>query len=96
MNRPPVLYKWQRLGPEDLHYYLREVWALVSERPGIPLRAIAAELNITVARVRMLVGLLKESGTLAAEPGISGQGTLRAAVPLLTARRGDDGHENGV
>ena len=75
-------YQWRQMNQQRLHDDLREVWAIVTERPGISTRAIGRELNTSHARARKLVSLLLESGTLITNIGT--RGTLRAPIPLLT------------
>ena len=75
------------MTPEErLHDELREVWALVTEQPGISLRAIAKELNVNLHRSRYLVGVLQASGNLT-KGAPSSCGTLWATVPMITMKR---------
>lgn len=76
-----------RLGPKSrvTRDEMREVWALVTEQPGISLRSIASELNITFSRAKTIVNWLLKSGTLTKGSGKVHK-TLRATVPLLTIR----------
>ncbi len=73
------------MDPQCLHDDLREVWALVTKRPGISLRVIAQELDVTVSRSKRLVDLLLQSGTLIRDTGKTG--TLRVSIPLITIER---------
>ena len=75
------------MTPEErLHYELRDLWALVTEQPGITLREIANELDVTLRRSRRLVNILLASGNLTKGPHYSGR-TLRATVPMITMKR---------
>ncbi len=76
-------YQWQQMNKQRLHNDLREVWALVTERPGISLRKIGEKLDMTHWHVRRLVKLLLKSGTLT-RGNKNECGTLRAPIPLLT------------
>lgn len=78
-------YQWQQTDEHRLHNDLREVWALVSEQPGISLRKIGENLDMTHWQVRRLVKLLTKSGTLT-QGGENECGTLRAPIPLITVR----------
>ncbi|KKL53858.1 hypothetical protein LCGC14_2271190 [marine sediment metagenome] len=78
-------YQWQQMNKQRLHDDLREVWALVTERPGISLRAIGEKLNVTHWRARKLVELLLKSGTLT-QGNKNECGTLRAPIPLITVQ----------
>ncbi|KKL71615.1 hypothetical protein LCGC14_2093110 [marine sediment metagenome] len=75
------------MTPEErLHNNLRDLWALVTERPGISLREIAKELNVNLGRSRRLVNILLASGNLTKGRHYSGR-TLRATVPMITMKR---------
>lgn len=76
-------HQWKQMNQQRLHDDLREVWALVTERPGISLRAIEKKLNIKHCRARKLVELLLKSGTLT-QGNKNECGTLRAPIPLIT------------
>ena len=66
---------------------LREVWALVSDKPGISVRQIGRTLGISHYRSRQLVDDLTIRGKLIkGEKGTLGK--LRAATPLLTLVKG--------
>ncbi len=71
------------MNQQRLHNDLREVWALVSERPGISLRTIGEKLDMTHWQVRRIVNLLLKSKTLT-QGNKNECGTLRAPIPLLT------------
>ncbi len=79
-------YQLNRMEEQRLHNNLRDLWALVTERPRISLREIAEELNVNLARSRRLVNILLASGNLAKGPPYSGR-TLRATVPMITMKR---------
>ncbi len=72
----------------ELHENLREIWAIVSENPGISLGRIAQKAGFSKTKAFRLVGLLKKSGTLIA-PG-SSHGTLQATVPMITVRKDNE------
>ena len=75
------------MTPEErLHNNLRDLWALVTDRPGISLRAIAKELNVNLHRSRYLVGVLQASGNLT-KGAPRDVGVLRATVPMITMKR---------
>ncbi len=80
-------YQWQQMNKQRLHDDLRNTWALVSEQPGISLRKIGENLDMTHWQVRRLVKLLTKSGTLT-QAGGSKCGTLRATIPLITITQG--------
>ncbi len=71
---------------QRLHDDLREVWALVTDRPGITLRALAESLGISKTKAFKLVNLLLESGTLVQDicNKRARRKSLRATVPLIT------------
>ena len=71
---------------EILNNELRDLWALVTEQPGITLREIAKELNVNLGRSRRLVNILLASGNLTKGRHYSGR-TLRATVPMITMKR---------
>lgn len=68
-----------------LHEDLREIWAIVSENPGISLNQIAQKTGFSKTTVFRRVGMLKKSGTLIAAG--SSHGTLQATVPMITVRK---------
>lgn len=67
---------------EPTHKQLREIWAIVSENPGISIREIGRRLKIPHSQIRKFVGTMLEVGTLVATAGK--RATLRATVPLIT------------
>ncbi len=75
--------QWQQMNKQRLHDDLREVWALVSEQPGISVRNIAKEMNISHYRAQKLTKMLVKSGTLT-QGDHNEMGTLRAPIPLIT------------
>jgi hypothetical protein len=81
-------YKWLEIKDARLFDDLRNVWALVSDEPGISQRGIARRLGFRYGYGRKLVMILLESGNLINQPGTVG--TLRATVPLLTMKGNPD------
>ena len=64
---------------------IREVWAIVSEEPGISLRRIAQRAGLSHGRTVAIFDFLVKGGTILVErPRKSG--TARAPIPLLTKR----------
>ena len=79
--------EWQRIKQQRLHDDLREIWALVTEQPGISVRAIGRELDMSHAQTRRRCDLLIKSGTLTQATGK--YRTLQATIPLITITRGE-------
>lgn len=71
---------------EQLHADLREIWAAVSEQPGVTYTEISKKVGFSRTKVRRLVGLLLDSGTLVVAKGECRHKsrTLRATVPLVS------------
>lgn len=84
-NRPKAVWAKALAAKQRLHDDLREVWATVTEQPGISVRTIAKEIHISHYRARKLVELLQDrkTGTLTGGEHYK-KGTLRAPIPLLT------------
>ena len=75
-----------------LHNNLRDLWTLVTERPGISLREIASELDVALSNSWRLVNILLASGNLTKGPPRD-VGVLRATSPMITMKRGKSNDE---
>lgn len=71
-----------------LHNDLREVWAIVSEYPGITYDELSQKAGFSKSKAHKLVGLLRKSGTLVVGESIGKHKarTLTATVPLITVK----------
>ena len=61
---------------------IREVWAMVSDNPGISIRAMAKKSGISFGKTAAILDFLVKCGTVKVEKGQGG--TARAPIPLLT------------
>lgn len=70
---------------QRLHNDLRDIWTLVTARPGITLRAIASALGCSTTKAYKLVNMLLASGTLAQDVSNERRRTksLHATVPMI-------------
>lgn len=64
---------------------IREVWAIVSDAPGISIREIARRAGMSYGKTVTIFEFLVKGGTILVEKPRKG-GTARVSIPLLTKR----------